>query len=97
MKEVVYHPLVPSEVRAASAYYDDISPKLADEFWSELIIAISFARQFPEVHHFDPSGYRRSNLKRFPYHFLFKVYTDHIRIIVVRHNHRDPRFGSRRR
>ena len=32
MKEVVYHPRVRSEVREAIAYYDEISPKLADEF-----------------------------------------------------------------
>jgi plasmid stabilization system protein ParE len=97
MKEIVYHPLVPSEVRALVSFYDEISPKLADEFWAELMEEIEYVRRFPEIHHFDPSGYRRSNLKRFPYHFLFKIYPGHIRIIVVRHNHRDPRYGVRRR
>ena len=74
MKEVVYHPRVPSEVREAIAYYDEISPKLADEFWDELTQAIDYARSFPEHHHFDPTGMRRSNLKRFPYHFLSEYF-----------------------
>lgn len=66
MKQVVYHPRVPSEVREAIAYYDEISPRLADEFWNELVEAIDYARNFPEHHHFDPTGMRRCNLKRFP-------------------------------
>jgi len=97
MKEVVYHPRVPSEVREAIAYYDEISPKLADEFWSELTEAFDYARSFPEQHHFDPTGMRRGNLKRFPYHFLFRLSPDYIRVTVVRHNRRHPGYGSRRR
>lgn len=96
MRQIEYHPRVPSEAREATNYYEGISRNLGDEFWAELIEAIEYAQQFPERHHFDPSGVRRSNLKRFPYHFLFKVYPSHIRIIVVRHNHRDPRYGTRR-
>ena len=97
MKEVVYHPRVPFEVREAIAYYDEISPKLADEFWDELAEAIDYARRFPEHHHLDPTGMRRSNLKRFPYHFLFRLFPDRIRVTVVRHNRRHPGYGSRRR
>jgi plasmid stabilization system protein ParE len=94
---VVYHPRVPSEIREINGYYDQIDPALANEFWEELLGAIEYARAHPERHHFDPSGYRRSNLKRFPHHFLFKVYPNQIRIIVVRHNRRNPSYGTRRR
>lgn len=97
MKSAVYHPRVPSEVRDAYRYYAEISLDLAEGFWEELTDAIDHARSFPDLHHFDPSGYRRSNLKRFPYHFLFQIYPKHIRIIVVRHNRRHPHYGSRRR
>ncbi len=96
MREVVYHPRVPSEVREAYTYYTDIAHHLGEGFWDELAEAIDYAREFPERHHFDPSGFRRSNLKRFPFHFLFQVYPKHIRIIVVRHNRRHPGFGTRR-
>jgi plasmid stabilization system protein ParE len=96
MREVVYHPKVPTEAREALAYYDDISPNLGDEFWEELTTAIDYARDFPERHHFDQTGRRRSNLEKFPYHFLFRVFDTHIRITAIRHHSRDPGYGSRR-
>ena len=96
MRFTVYHPKVPGEARQIIADYEEISPALADGFWTELTDAIAYATEFPGRHHFDASGRRRSNLKRFPYHFLFRVFDDRIRITVVRHNSRSPQFGSRR-
>jgi plasmid stabilization system protein ParE len=96
MREVVYHPKVPSEVRDYLLYYDCISPDLGDSFWAELTEAIESAREFPERHHFDRTGRRRCNLKRFPIHILFRVFPDTIRITAVRHNRQDPRSGARR-
>jgi len=96
MRSTVYHPKVPGEVRQIIEDYDLISPKLADDFWDELIDAIDYATKFPERHHYDASGRRRSNLKRFPYHCLFRTFDDHIRITVVRHHCRTPDLGSRR-
>ena len=40
----------------------------------------------PTHHHFDDSGYRRFNLKRFPYNVLFEDLEDRVRVVVVRHN-----------
>lgn len=96
MRKTIYHPEVPGEVRRIIADYEKISSKLADGFWDELTEAIAYATEFPERHHFDASGRRRSNLRRFPYHFLFRVFDDRIRITVVRHHSRTPQFGSRR-
>lgn len=96
MREVIYHPSVPAEVRDIIEYYEGISAPLADEFWEELTSAIQYAQKYPERHHWDASGRRRSNLKRFPYHFLFRIFDSHIRITVVRHHNRDPHFGSKR-
>src|SRR5271166_1435565 len=33
---------------------------------------------------------RRANLRRFPYHFLFRGVGHEVRILVVRHHHRFP-------
>ena len=96
MRRVVYHPKVPSEVREIMAYYEGIGEQLAIDFWNELLELIEYAKAYPERHHFDPSGRRRSNLQRFPYHFLFCVFEHHIRVTVVRHNSRCPGFGGRR-
>ena len=97
MREVVYHPKVPTEVRAFLKYYDEISPDLGDLFWKELIDAIEYAREYPERHHFDRTGRRRSNLNRFPVHFLFRILPEMIRITAVRHDKQDPSYGLGRR
>jgi hypothetical protein len=36
------------------------------------------------------------NLQRFPYHFLFRIAGDVVRILVVRHHRRRPTVGIRR-
>lgn len=92
----MYHPKVPAEVRDFLDHYDSITTDLGDSFWAELIEAIDYARAFPERHHFDRTGKRRSNLKRFPIHFVFRVFPDIIRITAVRHDRQDPGYGARR-
>jgi plasmid stabilization system protein ParE len=96
MRSLAYHSSVPLEVREILDYYEGISPLLADEFWNELTEALEYARIHPARHHFDASGRRRSNLSRFPYHFLFRVFPTTVRITAVRHNNRDPKYGVRR-
>lgn len=99
MKEIVYNPRVSSEVREILRYYEDISPELGERFWTELFAAIEYAARFPERHHFDMLGVglRRSNLKEFPIHFLFRIFPNFIRVTVVRHDQRRPEFGIRRK
>ena len=96
MRKVLYHPKVPGEVRGFLEYYESISGELGDSFWQELTEAIEYARGYPERHHFDRTGRRRGNLKRFPIHFLFRVFPDMIRITAVRHDRQDPGYGARR-
>lgn len=97
MRTVLYHPKVPAEVRGFLDHYDEISPDLGDAFWQELMEAIDHARDFPERHHFDRTGRRRGNLKRFPVHFLFRILPGVIRVTAVRHDRQDPTHGSGRR
>lgn len=92
-----YHERVQDEVREILSFYSKISDQLADDFWSEFSEAADYARQYPERHHFDASGRRRSNLSRFPYHFLFRVSPSLVKVTVVRHNSRSPGYGSRRK
>jgi plasmid stabilization system protein ParE len=72
-RDVLYHSAVQAEIREILDYYGGISGQLADDFWEELTDAFEYAGRFPERHHFDASGRRRSNLSRFPYHFLFRT------------------------
>jgi toxin ParE1/3/4 len=97
MKPLIFHPRAAKDAREIAAKYADISDELRDKFWKEIDAAIDCIEQYPERHHYDPSGRRRSNLKRFPYHILFEERLDCIRIMVIRHHHRNPRHGLRRR
>lgn len=97
MRIIEFHPSVPAEVLEIIAYYEDISPRLGNEFRSELEQSLNHAREYPERHHFDPSGRRRGNLGKFPYHFLFRVFEKCIRVTVVRHNRRSQDYGERRK
>ena len=85
------------DVTAILRYYDRVSGRLADAFWEELIACIHATAQHPEFSHFTDLGLRRVNLRRFPYHFLFRELSGKIRITVVRHNKRRPEYGIWRR
>ena len=96
MKRLIIHPGAAKDAREIAAKYEAVSRELHDQFWGELDDAIDSIETYPERHHYDPCGMRRSNLKKFPYHILFEERLECNRIIVIRHHHRNPRYGSRR-
>jgi len=95
-REILYHQSIQKEIREILQHYESISPELADDFWKELTLAFEYARKYPTRQHYDPSGRRRVNLTRFPYHFLFKTSNMQIKVTVVKHNSRHPGYGTRR-
>jgi ParE toxin of type II toxin-antitoxin system, parDE len=68
--EVIYHPLVRGDVEEALSYYRKVAVPLADEFHAELRSIINRAAENPLRFHQADQGFRRANLKRFPYHVL---------------------------
>ena len=95
--EVKYHPLVRQDVLEAARMYHDISPRLAEEFDADLKATIAKAAANPMRFHMADRGFRRANLKRFPYHFLYDIQPDFIRVMIVRHHKRHPELGLDRR
>ena len=94
---VVYHPDVQRDVSRILRHYDGINDRLGDEFWEELNSFISQAAANPHQFHFETRDRRRVNLRRFPYHFLFRDIPDGIRVTVVRHHKQRPEHGLERR
>ena len=78
-------------------YSDSASEVVASQFWDELSESLEHIRSDSISHHYDPSGLRRLNMKRFPYHILFEELEDRVRVQVVRHNSRNPSFGMHRK
>ena len=91
--EVVYHPLVRRDVEEALSYYRKIATRLADEFHAELRGVIHQAAENPQRFHQVEQGFRRANLKRFPYHVPYEIRPVDLRVMVVRHNKRHPQYG----
>lgn len=91
---LVYHPSVQRDVAAPLRYYDDAGgPALGDAFFEELTRHVAKAQVQPQRFHPVSGDLCRANLERFPYHFLFRVREDTVRMLVVRDNRRHPAFG----
>ena len=95
---VVLHRKVHSDVDAIMEYYERVaSRELADDFYAELRRFMLDAAERPESFSIRERDLRRVNLHRFPYHFLFRIVGDAMRILVVRHHRRHPSLGIYRR
>ena len=93
----VLHPKVYSDIDEIMGYYERVATRqLANEFYAELRYYMQQAAERPESFAIRERELRRVNLQRFPYHFLFRVAGDVVRILVVRHDRRLPTVGIRR-
>lgn len=93
---VQYHPAVESDIAEALERYAAVSPVLGEEFKQELRQFVALAAANPGRFHPAKSGFRRANLRRFPYHFLYRELPNGIRITLVRHHKRHPDHGLER-
>ena len=93
---VEYHPAVEQDVAEALKRYDEVSPVLGEEFKKEFCNLIALAAANPGRFHPLKSGFRRANLRRFPYHFVYRELPNGIRVTLVRHHKRHPDFGLER-
>jgi plasmid stabilization system protein ParE len=95
---LVFHPKVYSDIDEIMEYYERVATReLAAEFYSELRYYMQQAAERPESFAIRERDLRRVNLQRFPYHFLFRIVGDVVRVLVVRHHRRRPTVGVRRR
>ncbi len=91
-----YHPAVRQDVAEAMRRYKTVSQKLADDFKAELRGVIAMALANPSRFHPLKPGFHRANLRRFPYHFIYREIPEGIRVTLVRHHRRHPEFGLER-
>ena len=95
---LAFHPLIASDISRIMEYYEDLAgQQLADEFYAELRAFFQKAADAPEAFSVREQDLRRVNLERFPYHFLFRMVGERVRILVVRHHKRRPSLGLDRR
>jgi toxin ParE1/3/4 len=93
-----FHRQVASDISRIMDYYEDVAGQpLADEFYGELRSFFQKVADSPEAYDIRERDLRRVNLERFPYHFLFRIVRDRVRILVVRHHRRRPSLSLHRR
>ncbi len=91
---VEYHPSVERELREIIQYYNDCSVGLGNEFEQQVLNIASNPFQWVEI----SNGVRRALLRRFPYMVYFRVVSMNLlRITVVKHQRRHPKFGLKRK
>ncbi len=93
----IFHPAAVRDAQEINRHYTEISEDLSDRFWKELNEGIDEILDNPKGQHFDPSGFRRLNLTKFPYHIPYDVRSNTVRFMIVRHHHRHPSYSVRRR
>jgi plasmid stabilization system protein ParE len=95
---LVLHPKVYSDIDEIMDYYERVATRqLAGDFYGELRYYLQQAVERPESFAIRERDLRRVNLQRFPYHFLFRIVGNVVRILVVRHHSRRPTVGVTRR
>jgi plasmid stabilization system protein ParE len=95
---VDFHPDVFSDLSKVMEYYErEATKELADDFFREFQFYVELAAQRPETFPVRARGIRRVNFSRFPYHFLFRMIENSVRVLVVRHHRRHPSLGQKRR
>jgi toxin ParE1/3/4 len=92
------HPRVYSDIDKIMERYERVATwRLADEFYAEVRRLMVAAAKNPKRFAVRERDVRRANLKRFPFHFLFRIVGETVRVLVVRHHRRHPSYGMTRR
>ena len=92
------HRLVERDLRIAASHYEaEGGSPLSERFIADAEATIRRLRENPRRFHFQEAGLRRAPFGTFPYHFLYEEAVDTVRVLVLRHDRRHPRFGIARR
>jgi toxin ParE1/3/4 len=69
---VEFHPAVADDLADVLQRYDAVSEHLGEEFKAEFLRVVAMAAANPNRFHPIKPGFHRANLKRFPYHFIYR-------------------------
>ncbi len=81
-----------AEFADAIARYESIESGLGIRLREEVKAAIAWISDQPELPRIRPKGYRRVNLKVFPYHIAYIVHIDEIWVLAIAHSARLPEY-----
>jgi plasmid stabilization system protein ParE len=85
------------ELNESIAYYEDVEAGLGQRLKEEARAAISWIQNNPELSRVRPKGYRRVNLKIFPYYVAYFIWGDTVWVLAVAHGRRRPEYWLERK
>jgi toxin ParE1/3/4 len=85
------------ELAEAIAYYEEIEPGLGVRLKDETQSALLWIRNNHELPRLRAKGYRRVNLKVFPYYVAYFVWAERIWVLAVAHSRRGPEYWLERK
>jgi ParE toxin of type II toxin-antitoxin system, parDE len=89
---VEFLPEAKSELVDAVAYYEGELSGLGQRIWDEVDQHITWIAGNYEIPSLRPGGYRRVNLKIFPYYISYVVRDQIIWILAIAHGHSRPEY-----
>ena len=81
----------------AISYYETEQPGLGQRFKDEVDRTVLWVAERPEVCRLRPGGYRRINLRVFPYYIPYVVRETKLWVIAVAPSRRKPEYWIQRR
>jgi plasmid stabilization system protein ParE len=94
---IVFVPEAREEFLDAISHYEDSRSGLGERFKEEADRCILWIAEHPELYRMRPAGYRRINLRVFPYYIPFITRGTTLWILAVAHGARKPEYWVRRR
>ena len=85
-----------AEFADAIAYYEDIESGLGVRYRLEVQAATAWIGNNPELPNLRPNGFRRVNLKVFPYYIAYVIHSEIIWILAIAHSARRPEYWIER-
>jgi toxin ParE1/3/4 len=85
------------ELNEAVASYEEIEAGLGLRLKEEARRVVSWIQSNPSVPRLRPKGYRRVNLRVFPYYVAYFAWSDTIWILAMAHGRRRPEYWLERR
>jgi len=86
-----------SELTEIVEYYEDIESGLGLRFKGEVLTTLEWLCENAEKPRLRSSGYRRINLKVFPYYIAYVIRNRIVYIVAIAHTHRKPEFWKMRK
>ena len=87
---LIFNPLVPDDLAGAIAYYEQISPALANRFRENIDRRLSEIAERPQSFPMDTPPVRLARIDRFPYLVFFVAKTNFVSVLAIAHGSAEP-------